>query len=281
MLRKRAVLSPAACARLRAAVHVERQQHCDTVDQAPDNQLNLSAERLDALIGDTSASAALWELPAEFAAQNNEPVASALGAQIFVRQYAACSRPWNPFHTDSSALTINIALADDSSFGGGDLLACYDGAVRRVVRSEGEASVHASTLLHGVSLMTSGERYSLIIFVGTKPSTATAGVASPIDTLAEAEALAAIMVDETFLARCDAVCGAGTATVLRSLFGRLTTHYGRDAGGVVEKVIDRFGAPHLQPTQILPKVSLTAGARMRDAACWSLRALLHYAADFG
>ena len=284
VLRRTAILPPAACARLRAAVDAERQQHCDTVDQAPDNQLNLSAERLEALIYDASASAAMWKLPAEFAAQNSEPIVSADDAQIFVRQYAASSRPWNPFHTDSSALTINIALAGDCSFDGGHLLACFDGAVRRVVRDEGDASVHASTLLHGVSLMTSGVRYSLIIFAGGKGPDAAVGLAGdPLDVQAEADALAALMADRAFLARCDAVCAAGTASVLSVYFERLQTLAGGDdhaLGTVIEKVVDRFGAPHLQPTLILPRAALAdaaADACMRDAACWSLRALLHYA----
>ena len=38
-----------------------------------------------------------------------------------------------------------------------------------MVREEGEATVHASTLLHGVARMAAGPaaRYSLIIFVGS------------------------------------------------------------------------------------------------------------------
>ena len=38
-----------------------------------------------------------------------------LRAQIFVRRYTPDSRPWNPFHVDSAAVTVNVAL----SAGGG------------------------------------------------------------------------------------------------------------------------------------------------------------------
>ena len=173
---------------------------------------------------------------------------------------------------DSSALTINVALIDDDSYGGGDMLACYAGAVRKIARSEGEASVHASTLLHGVSMMTSGVRYSLIIFVG--------GAVLPyekvaLDWPAEASALGTLMVDEAFLGRCESICGANATEAMRSRYERLRG--GEGLGRVVERVVEHYGAPHLQPTEILAKVG--AGQGMRDGACWSLRALLSYADD--
>ena len=86
--------------------------------------------------------------------------------EIFVRRYAAGTRPWFPFHQDRAELTINVALSDDAEHGGGRLLCVYDGRVHRLMRHEGTATVHRSTLLHGVSRMTSGVRYSLILFFG-------------------------------------------------------------------------------------------------------------------
>ena len=235
VLSRPAVLPPHACARLRAAVDAERQELCDSVDGAPNHQLNLDAARLDELIGDAAASAALWALTSEHAAidaeLNASDVSAARGVEIFVRRYSAGTRPWNPFHTDSSALTINVALVDDSAFTGGKLLACYGHAVRRVARAEGEATVHASTLLHGVSRMTSGVRYALIIFVGRR---AEGSAAPPVDARAEAEALADLMADTALLERCEAVCGAGTAQSLRRRYARLAV---ADVGRAVEAVV--------------------------------------------
>ena len=57
------ILPQVACKALREAVDAESQQKVDTVDGAPDHQLNMSRERLDALIG-PEAAAALWRLPA-------------------------------------------------------------------------------------------------------------------------------------------------------------------------------------------------------------------------
>ena len=58
--------------------------------------------------------------------------------------------------------------SDDSSVRGGKLLVVCAGAVRTVERAEGEATVHSSSLMHGVSRVHEGgaPRYSLIIFVG-------------------------------------------------------------------------------------------------------------------
>ena len=269
VLRRPNVLPPAACASLRAAVDAEHSQRCDTVDGAPDYQLNLSVERLDELIG--GASAALWQLSSDFLGANASSAAELAGAsEIFVRRYAAGSRPWNPFHTDSSALTINVALSGDGvAFGGGELLAAYDGKVRRIARGEGEATVHASTLLHGVSRTTWGVRHSLIVFLGRKEEAAL----PTLEHEAEAAALLTLLAADAFLGRCEAVCGPRVAETFRGRFEQLRHTYPTaiQLGRMVERVVQRYAAPHLQPTQIL------ASSSTKDAVCWSLRALLGYA----
>ena len=101
--------SPACLSRVSNCLQdADKQETCDTVDGAPDHQLNLSRERLDELIGLPSA-AALWSLPAAF--DGTVAAEDAKGAQIFIRHYSPEGRPWNPFHTDSSAMTINVALS--------------------------------------------------------------------------------------------------------------------------------------------------------------------------
>lgn len=78
--------------------------------------------------------------------------------------HLASPQPWTSFHFDSAHTTVNVALSDDSSFTGGQLLGLCDGRVSIVPRNMGDATVHTSSLLHGVSRMWSGERYSLIMF---------------------------------------------------------------------------------------------------------------------
>ena len=88
--------------------------------------------------------------------------------ECFIRRYCAGTRPWIPFHTDAYEVTVNVALGSDDAFGGGALLGVYGGEVRAICREEGDATVHSSKLLHGVTAMARGVRYSLIVFFDRK-----------------------------------------------------------------------------------------------------------------
>ena len=81
----------------------------------------------------------------------------------YVRRYSRHTRPWLGFHTDRSVVTINVALAPDAAHEGGRLHAVLGGAHRIVEREEGEATVHGDDVMHGVSAMRSGVRYSLVM----------------------------------------------------------------------------------------------------------------------
>ena len=131
VLGRSGVLSPEACAKLRAAVDSERRQMCDSVDGAPDHQLNLSRVELEGLIGTEEvrrvwamATRALVKLrPNEYGDDEEDESAEALldAHEIFVRVYTPHTRPWFPFHKDRSELTVNIALSDDNGHTGGRL----------------------------------------------------------------------------------------------------------------------------------------------------------------
>ena len=115
--------------------------------------------------------------------------------ECFVRRFSAATRPWIKMHADVAGVTVNVALTDEGGAtdcgggesceggeacggscgegndgsaagraGGGVLLGVYDGAVRALARRAGDATVHPSSLLHGVSRMHEGERYTLILF---------------------------------------------------------------------------------------------------------------------
>lgn len=196
-----AALSAKACATLRAAVDSERTIARDSVDGGPEHQLNLSREALELLIGRDQCSR-IWQLPKRFrmstavvpvavpAATDTGDAASEAWAEeaeakgtaaveaeleaiaelkeCFVRRYSAGTRPWIPFHTDAYEVTVNVALGSDDAFGGGALLGVYGGEVRAICREEGDATVHSSKLLHGVTAMARGVRYSLIVFFDRK-----------------------------------------------------------------------------------------------------------------
>ena len=198
-------LSPAECGALRAAVDAAAlsgkavvghgsaaPSYVDTEDgwQAEADgggrqdfmQLALTRETLSDIIGE-DAVGRLWALAATrshraaaavavaaaaaVSAEETAAVAAEEPHNIFARRYTPLRGvPWCPFHHDVSRCTVNVALSEDAAHGGGRLLVVYDGQVQRVERGEGCATVHPSSLLHAVSRMTRGVRYSLIIFSG-------------------------------------------------------------------------------------------------------------------
>lgn len=258
-------LPPDACATLRGAVDRESQAKVDSVDGAPDHQLNLTREQLVDLVG-ASIVDSLWRLPNELL---GSPTASE--ALIFVRRYTPSTRPWNPWHVDSAAVTANVALSDEAACAGGELLTVRDDGVRAVVRGAGDATVHSSTLLHAVSRLSSGARYSLIVFFGEAerrlPTELRFDAAA---RAAEAAALAAAISEPSVAQRGPAVVGVREWAALLSGHARLS-----DVGGAIERAVQRYAAPHLRPSSILER----ALSGQVDAACWSLRALLRYTQD--
>ena len=89
--------------------------------------------------------------------------ASGFTVQAYIRRYSRSTRPWLGFHTDRSVATVNVALAADSTHEGGRLHAVLDGEHRIVEREEGEATVHGDDVMHAVSTMRTGVRYSLVL----------------------------------------------------------------------------------------------------------------------
>ena len=88
---------------------------------------------------------------------------------IFLRMYSPQTRPYIAFHSDTCSYTVNIALNDDDSFDGGRLLTVNGSALKAPSRPVGSAIVHAGNLVHGVTRIKSGTRYSLILFFHRRP----------------------------------------------------------------------------------------------------------------
>ncbi|KAJ1453477.1 hypothetical protein M885DRAFT_524421 [Pelagophyceae sp. CCMP2097] len=151
-----------ACEALRSAVDAAEDSEADSVDGLPDHQVDVGLDEIEALVGRDHARSLLRAV-ATFAPRLEAPKSG--DVRCFVRRYSATTRPWNPFHTDTATVTLNVSLCDDESFCGGHLLVCDGAEIRRVRRGEGDATVHSAALLHGVSRVTSGARYSLIVFV--------------------------------------------------------------------------------------------------------------------
>ena len=169
VLQVRDAISPQGCAALRRAVDASPSKAKDSVDQLPAYQIDLSRRQLEKLVGRRTVDALLTELPRRFL-DFDASASAAVGPRrlrplsVFVRKYSRDGRPWIDFHQDASLVTANIALANDSVHSGGRLVTVLHQRVQSIARSEGEATIHSSQLLHGVNEITNGVRYSLILF---------------------------------------------------------------------------------------------------------------------
>ena len=184
VLHAEGLLGPGDCRTLIAAVDADASLRNGTTDGMPEHTMHLQRAELERLIGHVPVES-LWALPARYRLQAGlqarvEGAASSPTAiECFIRKFSAQTRPWIRMHADVAAVTVNIALTDEVDesppgddsrggvrSGGGRLLGIYDGAVRAIARRAGDATVHPSSLLHGVSRMDPGvaARYTLIVF---------------------------------------------------------------------------------------------------------------------
>lgn len=163
------LLCRSACEALAAAVDAEHDCIRDTVDGAPDCQLNLTCEELSALIGAAHVEAIAAVARALDLRGGGGRQRELAMVEAFVRKYTPATRPWHPFHQDRARITVNVALSDDSQHGGGRLLGLFADGVVRFDRAAGDATVHFSRVVHGVSRMEHGTRYALIVFLGEEP----------------------------------------------------------------------------------------------------------------
>jgi len=185
--RKRA-LTAESCAALRRVIDSEMPTTArDGTDESEDGlaqqKLRISVERLIELTS-RSEIESLWRLADEvLALQRQEayahadavgkvvPVETAAATEaahggfhvdLFLRRYTLEGRPWIAFHQDVSGVTLNVALSDDGAVTGGRLHAILGGRHRILTREEGEVTGHSDDLMHAVSAIRAGVRYSLI-----------------------------------------------------------------------------------------------------------------------
>ena len=174
-------LSAAACAALRAALDAEGTSSIDSVDRANEHVLYCGVADLERTIGG-AAVRELLALPERFGPppaceEEGGPGHARSGVaeysyrlfDCFLRRYSADSsrrgdQLLTSFHADTATVTVNVALTSDADLDGGRLLGVFDGQVREIDRAEGDATMHSSALLHGVTRMRRGTRYSMILF---------------------------------------------------------------------------------------------------------------------
>lgn len=135
----------------------------DSVDDTPEYQVNISPEILTDLIG-AEATQKLLALPQHLTTSETPDTALYDHVNIFIRMYSKETRPFIAFHSDTCSYTANIALNANEDFKGGNLLVMKDGRLQIAERAVGAAVLHAGNVVHGVSQMEQGTRYTLILF---------------------------------------------------------------------------------------------------------------------
>lgn len=133
----------------------------DSVDGRPEYQVNLDATELSSLVGETTTRRLL-----DLGPRGREHRVS-----LFVRTFSPEMRTHLPMHRDVSAFTVNVPLDDGTTVEGGDLVVIDQGEPMTMRREQGVAICHTSELLHGVTRVAAGERWSLIaLFDETSPT---------------------------------------------------------------------------------------------------------------
>jgi hypothetical protein len=141
----------------------------DSVDDLPEYQVNLDVASLTDLVGPAPVDE-LLSLPAAHGADEAVPD-EVLSVSLFLRIFSPETRPYITFHSDVSRWTVNVPLDDDGPDGGGRLLMLYAGALREEARLQGVALSHPGAVVHAVSRVKAGQRWSLIaLFHASDPS---------------------------------------------------------------------------------------------------------------
>ena len=135
----------------------------DSVDAFPESQVDVSPELLAQLVGKETCQAVL-NLPKILDKSLLHGKSSRLGYSLFLRLYSQETRSLIPFHHDISDYTCVIALNDQSDFSGGDFIMLNGDNLEKAAWKQGEALLHSGNLIHGVSKMNAGKRYSLVMF---------------------------------------------------------------------------------------------------------------------
>lgn len=68
------------------------------------------------------------------------------------------------FHVDAAPVTLQMALNGEKDYGGGRLVYLHDDLLESPSRPKGTITIHENDIVHGVTMLTSGVRYSLYLF---------------------------------------------------------------------------------------------------------------------
>ena len=114
-----------------------------------DFKLNITKEVLIELIGETICNTLLTMYDGYY---NSIYIRKVLGDKSLI-----------DFHKDYSKRTMKIALNDPTEYEGGDLVYLSDGCIHIPEQVKGSITIHTNDIIHGVTPIVNGCRYSLFI----------------------------------------------------------------------------------------------------------------------
>jgi hypothetical protein len=114
-----------------------------------DHKLNIKEEQLIELIGEGTFQKIISMYSGTY---NTIYIRKVLGNNSLI-----------DFHKDYSKRTMKIALNETSEYKGGDLIYLTDGKVHRPEQLQGSVTIHNNDIIHGVTPIVKGERYSLFV----------------------------------------------------------------------------------------------------------------------
>lgn len=137
------VLSQKQCSEL--INYIDKHDDIDLIDY----KLNIDDNKLKELIGEKSYK----QIITLFDGQHNT---------IYIRKVKG-NNSMIDFHKDYSIKTLKISLNKESEYKGGHLIYLTNGKINKSEQKIGSITIHTNEIIHGVSPIISGIRYSLFI----------------------------------------------------------------------------------------------------------------------
>ena len=125
--------------------HINHNDNNDLIDC----KLNIDDNKLKELIGEKSYE----KIITLFDGEHNT---------IYIRKVKG-DNSMIDFHKDYSTKTLKIPLNKGSDYKGGDLIYLTNGKINKPEQKIGSMTIHTNDIIHGVSPIVSGIRYSLFV----------------------------------------------------------------------------------------------------------------------
>ena len=135
--------------------HIDQRKNCDENNSSHDLLLEVTQAEIEEVIGAPAVASLIAYFgaqPGAFRLRRVEAVEDQEDAGAVVA-----------FHTDFSRRTMQVALNDDTEYDGGRLVFVTEKGLEIPSRPAASATIHTSGVVHGVTALRQGVRYSLYV----------------------------------------------------------------------------------------------------------------------